>query len=106
MYQDPNFFTEKDIGSIPSKFIESLEGIVFAVVIVSIFEYSFRIGFIIKRRLRPVTDKILEEDIEKQVEGISKAHFKKIEDKEKELEKKLEEIQKKIAEEREKIRKP
>jgi len=106
VYQDPNFFTEKDIGSIPSKFIESLEGIVFAVVVISIFEYSFRIGFIIKRRLRPVADKILEEDIEKQVEGISKAHFKKIQDKEKELEKKLEEIQKKIAEEREKIRKP
>ena len=106
VYQDPNFFTEKDIGSVPLEFIENLEGIVFAVVVISIFEYSFRIGFIIKRRLRPAADKILEEDIEKQVEGISKAHFKKIQDKEKELEKKLEEIQKKIAEEGEKIRKP
>jgi len=96
VYEDPSFFTEKDIGSIPSKFIESLEGIVFAVVIISIFEYSFRIGFIIKRRLWPVADKILEEDIEKQVEGISKAHFKKMESKEIELEKKLEEMMKKL----------
>jgi magnesium-transporting ATPase (P-type) len=96
VYQDPHFFTEKDLGSVPSKFIESLEGIVFAVVIVSIFEYSFRIGFIIKRKLRPVADIILEEDVEKQVEGISKIHFKKLEDKEKELEKKLEEMMKKL----------
>jgi len=96
VYQDPNFFTEKDLGSVPSKFIENLEGIVFAVVVVSIFEYSFRIGFIIKRRFWPVADKILEEDVEKQVEGISKVHFKKIEDKEKELEKKLEEMMKKL----------
>ena len=106
VYQDPHFFTEKDIGSIPSQFVESLEGIVFAVIVVTIFEFSFRIGFIIKRRLRPVADKILEEDIENQVKEISKAHFKKIQDKERELEKKLEEIQKKISEEREKIRKP
>jgi len=96
VYQDPNFFTEKDLGSVPSKFIENLEGIVFAVVVVSIFEYSFRIGFIIKRRFWAVADKILEEDVEKQVEGISKVHFKKIEDKEKELEKKLEEMMKKL----------
>ena len=59
------------------------------VVVVSIFEYSFRIGFIIKRKFRPVSDKILEEEIEKEVEGITKAHFKKLEDKEKELAKKL-----------------
>jgi len=96
VYQDPHFFTEKDLGSVPSKFMESLEGIVFAVVVISIFEFAFRIGFIIKRRLWPVADKILEEDIEKQVEGISKAHFKKMESKEKELEKKLEEMMKKL----------
>ena len=52
VYEDPHFFTEKDIGSIPSQFIENLEGIVLAVVVVSIFEYSFRIGFIIKRRFK------------------------------------------------------
>jgi len=96
VYDDPNFFTEKDLGSIPSQFIENLEGIVLAVVVVSIFEYSFRIGFIIKRKIWPVSEKILEEDVEKQVEGISKVHFKKIEDKEKELEKKLDEMMKKL----------
>ncbi len=106
VYEDPHFFTEKDIGSIPSQFVENLEGIVLAVLVVSIFEYSFRIGFIIKRRLWPVADKILEEDIENQVEGISKAHFKKIEDKEKELAKKLEEDfneLKKLKEEQKKL---
>ncbi len=96
VYQDPHFFTEKDLGSIPSNFVENIEGIVLAVIVVSIFEYSFRIGFLIKRRFWPVSDKILEEEIEKEVVGITKAHFKKLEDKEKELEKKLEEMMKKL----------
>ncbi len=96
VYEDPHFFTEKDIGSIPSQFMDNLEGIVLAVVVVSIFEYSFRIGFLIKRKIWPVSDKILEEEIENEVEGITKAHFKKLEDKEKELEKKLEEMLKKL----------
>ncbi len=103
MYQDPHFFTEKDIGSIPSQFIENLEGIVLAVVVVSIFEYSFRIGFIIKRRIWPVSEKILKDEIEKEVEGITKAHFKKLEEKEKEFEKKLEDIRKKLSEDQEKV---
>jgi len=42
VYEDPHFFTEKDIGSLPSQFMDNLEGIVLAVVVVSIFEYSFR----------------------------------------------------------------
>lgn len=106
VYEDPHFFTEKDIGSIPLQFIENFEGIVLAVVVVSIFEYSLRIGFIIKRKIWPVSDKILEEEIEKEVEGITKAHFKKIEDKEKELAKKLEEDfneLKKLKEEQKKL---
>ncbi len=103
VYEDPHFFTEKELGSIPSIFIGSFEGIVLAVVVVSIFEYSFRIGFIIKRKFRPVSDKILKDEIGKEVEGITKAHFKKLEDKEKELEKKLENIQKKLAKEQEKV---
>jgi len=106
VYEDPHFFTEKDIGSIPAKFMENLEGIVLAVVVVSIFEYSFRIGFLIKRKIWPVSEKILEEEIEKEVEGITKAHFKKLEDKEKELAKKLEEDfneLKKLKEEQKKL---
>jgi len=103
VYEDPNFFTEKDIGSIPSNFLENIEGIVLAVVIVSIFEYAFRIGFIVKRKFWPVSEKILEEEIQKEVEGITKAHFKKLEEKEKEFEKKLEDIRKKLAEDQEKV---
>jgi len=103
VYENPHFFTEKDIGSIPSNFMENIEGIVLAVVVVSIFEYAFRISFIIKRRFWPVSDKILKDEIEKEVEGITKAHFKKLEEKEKELEKKLEDIRKKLAEEQEKV---
>ena len=91
VYQDPNFFTEKEFSSIPSIFIENFEGIIFSVVVISIFEYAFRIGFIIKRKLRPVLDKKLEEDIETQVKGITKIYFKKLEDKENELAKKVEE---------------
>ena len=45
VYEDPNFFTEKDLGSLPSLFLESFEGIVFAVVVVSLFEYCFQTWF-------------------------------------------------------------
>ncbi len=96
VYQDPNFFSEKELRSIPPLFMEHLESIVLAVILVSIFEYSFRIAFIIKRRYRPVSDKILKEEIETEVEEITKAHFKKMEDKQKELEKKLEATLKKL----------
>ena len=96
VYQDPNFFSEKELRSIPPLFMEHLESIVVAVILVSIFEYSFRIAFIIKRRYRPVSDKILKEEIETEVEEITKAHFKKMEDKQKELEKKLEVTMKKL----------
>jgi hypothetical protein len=98
VYASPNFFTEKALGSIPEQFIENFEGIIAAILIISIFEYSFRVAFIVKRKFLPVSDKKLEEEIESEVEGIAKAHFKKMEDKEKQLEKKLEEMLKKIKE--------
>ncbi len=96
IYADPHFFTEKELGAIPSEFIAHFEGIVAAMVIVSIFEFSFRIAFIIKRKFLPVSDKKLEDEIENEVEQITKAHFQKMEDKEKELEKKLDEMLKKL----------
>jgi hypothetical protein len=96
VYQNPNFFTEKELGSTPLIFQEKLEAIVFAVVIVSIFEYSFRVAFMIKRKYRPVSEKTVEDNIAKQVEDITKIHFKKIEGKEKEIEKKVEELLKKL----------
>ena len=96
VFANPNFFTEKQIETIPSQFINNFEGIVAAILIITIFEFGFRIVFIIKRRLLPVSDKILEEEIETEVEAISKVHFKKMENKEKELENKIDELMKKL----------
>ena len=91
IYANPNFFTDKELISIPSLFLEHYQGILAAVLVVSVFEYSFRIAFIVKRRFLPVVDQKLEETIESEIKEITKIHFKKIEDKEKELEKKIEE---------------
>jgi len=96
VYADPNFFTEKQLNSIPVKFMESLGGILSAMAVVTIFEFAFRIAFIIKRRFLPVHEKILEETLETEVEAITKAHFQKMENKEKELERKLDELQKRL----------
>jgi hypothetical protein len=98
VFANPNFFTEKQIETIPSQFINNFEGIVAAILIITIFEFGFRIAFIIKRRLLPVSEKILKEEIETKVESISKAHFQKMENKEKELEKRLDELKKRLDE--------
>ena len=66
--------------------------------VVTVFEFGFRIAFLVKRKFFPVSDKILEEKLETQVEAIAKAYFKKMEEKEKELEKKLDELHKKLDE--------
>jgi hypothetical protein len=96
VFANPNFFTEKHAQSIPSQFIDNFEGIVAAILIITIFEFGFRIAFIIKRRFLPVSDKILEDEIETEVESITKAHFKKMENKEKELEDKIDRLVKKL----------
>jgi hypothetical protein len=90
IYANPNFFTDKELGSIPTLFLEHYEGIIAAVLLVSAFEYSFRIAFLVKRKFFPVVDQKLEETVESEVKEITKIHFKKMEDKEKELEKKIE----------------
>jgi len=90
IYANPNFFTDKELSSIPTLFLENIHAILAAVLLVSAFEYSFRVAFIVKRRFFPVVDQKLEETIESEVKEITKIHFKKIEDKEKELEKKIE----------------
>jgi hypothetical protein len=90
IYANPNFFTDKELGSIPTLFLEHYEGIIAAVLLVSVFEYSFRVAFLVKRKFWPVTDEKLEETIASEVKEITKVHFKKMEDKEKELEKKIE----------------
>ena len=96
VYADPNFFTEKQLNLIPVKFMESLGGIMAAMVVVTVFEFGFRIAFIIKRRFLPVSEKILEDEIETEVEAITKAYFQKMEHKEKELENKIDRLLKKL----------
>jgi|APSaa5957512535_1039671.scaffolds.fasta_scaffold24382_3 hypothetical protein len=98
LYSDPNFFTEKQLASIPGIFIDRLGGVISAMAVVTVFEFGFRIAFLVKRKFFPVSDKILEEKLETQVEAIAKAYFKKMEEKEKELEKKLDELHKKLDE--------
>jgi len=96
VFANPNFFTEKHAQSIPSQFIDNFEGIVAAILMITVFEFGFRIAFIIKRRLLPVSNKILEEEMDTKVESIAKAHFKKMVDKEKQLENKIDELMKKL----------
>jgi len=96
VFANPNFFTEKQIETIPSQFINNFEGIVAAILIITVFEFGFRIAFIIKRKFLPVSEKILKEDIETEVESITNAHFRKMENKEKELENKIDELMKKL----------
>lgn len=96
VFAEPNFFTEKEFGLIPIKIAEHFTEILAAMIVISIFEFSFRIIFIIKRKIWPVADKQLEDTIHAQVEEINKAHFKKMEQKEKELDKKINEVMKKL----------
>jgi hypothetical protein len=96
LYSDPCFFNEKHLGSIPIKFMEGLRGILTAMAVVTIFEFTFRIAFIVKRKFLPVSEKILEEELGTEVEAVTKAHFKKMEEKEKKLENKIDELMKKL----------
>jgi chaperonin cofactor prefoldin len=66
--------------------------------VVTVFEFGFRIAFIVKRRFLPAPENILEEKLETEVEAITKAHFQKMENKEKELEKRLDELKKRLDE--------
>ena len=96
VYADPNFFTEKQLGSIPQQFVEHFEGILAAILIITVFEFTFRFAFIIKRKIWPVSDKKLEDEIEQEIDDRIKAHYIKMENKEKNLEKKFEEMMKKL----------
>jgi len=96
VYADPNFFTDKELRAIPAKIIEHLPEIIDALVVIVLFEFSFRLGFIIKRRIWPASEKQLDETIESEVESISKVHFKKMQDKQTKLEDRIEELQKKL----------
>ena len=96
VYANPNFFTDKEIHALPNTFLGNFEEILTAVLFVSAIEFVFRLFWHIKRRYRPVVDKILEEEVDQEVREITEIHFKKLEDKEKLLEKKIEELLKKL----------
>jgi hypothetical protein len=96
VFNDPNFLTEKHFNLIPTHFIGNLEQIASAIIIITIFEFSFRAAFIIKRKILPKSDKKLEESIETEVEAITKAHFKKMEQRQIDAEKKIDDLLKKL----------
>ena len=96
VFNDPNFLTEKHFNLIPTHFVKNLEEIASAIIIITIFEFSFRAAFIIKRKILPKSDKKLEESIETEVEEITKAHFKKMEQRQIDAEKKIDDLLKKV----------
>jgi hypothetical protein len=96
VYANPNFFTEKQFSSIPQKFVEHFEGIIAALIIITVFEFTFRFAFIIKRKIWPVSEKKLEDEIEQEIDDRIKTHYKKMEEKERNLENKFEEMMKKL----------
>ena len=96
VFNDPNFITEKHFNLIPSNFMENLAQIANAIIIITIFEFSFRAAFIIKRKILPKSDKKLEDSIETEVEEITKARFKKMEQKQNETEKKIDDLLEKL----------
>lgn len=97
VYSNPNFFTEKQFQAIPHQFVEHLEGIIAAILLISIFEYGFRIAFIVKRRFYPVIDKKLEVTIEEEIDERLNIHYKKITDDAKNLKKQIEENKREIS---------
>ena len=91
VYANPSFFTEKHFSTIPQQFMDNFEGIISSMILIVVFEFSFRIAFIIKRRFLPVAEKKLESEIESEIDERLKIHYKKIVDEENNLRKQLEE---------------
>lgn len=96
MYSDPNFLEPDELLEGVDLLVNKPLTVIPYVLTVVMFEWVFRVIFIIKRKFLPVSDKNLEEEIEKDIDERLKIHYKKIEDKEKNLEKKLEEMMQKL----------
>lgn len=95
VYTNPNFVEPDELYQ-GIKFMTTYpEHILPYVLSVVMFEWAFRVMFIVKRKLLPVSEKNLEEEIEKNIDERIKIHYKKMEDREKDLEKKLDELIKK-----------
>jgi hypothetical protein len=97
------FFTPNDVIDRAYGFLPFLGKILGFVVYAIIVETVLRVLFLIKRKIIPAAEEILEEKIEEQINEKIKLHVDKIEDKQEELEKKIEketdEIEKKIEKE-------
>lgn len=95
------FFTANDLVERAFGFIPFLGKIMGFVIYAIIVEAILRVLFLIKRRILPVADEKLEEQIEKQIDEKIKVHVEKIEKDQKNLEKKIDretgEIEKKIV---------
>jgi uncharacterized protein (DUF697 family) len=103
------FFTADDLVERAFGFIPFLGKIMGFVIYAIIVEAILRVLFLIKRRILPVADEKLEEQIEKQIDEKIKVHVEKIEKYQKNLEKKIEqetdEIEKKMVKDSEEIKK-
>ena len=97
------FFTPNDIIDRAYGFLPFLGKILGFVIYAIIVETVLRILFLVKRKIMPTVEEILEEKIEDQIDEKIKLHVEKIEDRHEELEKKIaketDEIEKKIAKE-------
>ncbi len=97
------FFTPNDIIDRAYGFLPFLGKILGFVIYAIIVETVLRILFLVKRKIMPAVEEILEEKIEDQIDEKIKLHVEKIEDRHEELEKKIvketDEIEKKIVKE-------
>jgi hypothetical protein len=96
VYTNPNFIEPVELLEGLTLFTETPEAIIPYVTSVVMFEWAFRVIFIVKRKIFPVSEKKLEEDIEKEINERLNIHYKKMESKEKEMEKKYDEMLKKL----------
>lgn len=96
VYTNPNFVEPSELLDGLTLFTETPEDIIPYVTSVVMFEWAFRVIFIVKRKIFPVPEKKLEEEIEKEIDERLNIHYKKMESKEKEIEKKYDEMLEKL----------
>ncbi|MBT8252086.1 MAG: hypothetical protein KJO99_04560 [Nitrosopumilus sp.] len=103
------FFTTEQVIDRLDNFIPFIGKIIGFVIYAIIVEAALRVLFLIKRKILPVAEAKLEEQIEKQIDEKIKIHVEKIDEKHENLEKKIEketdEIEKKIEQETSEIEK-
>ena len=96
VYTNPNFIEGDELLEGLTLFTESPETIIPYVASVVMFEWAFRIIFIVKRKIFPVHEKKLKKEIEDEIDERFNIHYKKIEKNEKEIEKRFDEIVKEL----------